>query len=142
MGDRQEGRFHLLLEVEADKTPMTLISNKNTKIDNGFGGKFCKKHQCQPEDFEKKVLLRCLYVFASPAAWLIWPVSQNFFQEDLDLINELKDITSFGQVRDIVSFYSIQPRKKNLLRQWLNIRMSKAKLLKLARSILRESDKE
>ena len=119
---------------------MPLINKQSTMSENGFGGKFCKKHQCAPEDYETKVLMSCIYALAYPAARLVWSVNPGFFKEDLDLIDELRDISSFGQVRDIVSFYSIQPRNKNLLRQWLNIRMSKAKLLKLARTILRESD--
>jgi hypothetical protein len=118
------------------------ISDENTMTDHGFAAKFCKKYRCQPEEYEKKVLLRCLYALSQPLGRLIWLCNRDFFLEDLDLINELRDIDSFARVRDIVAFHSIQPRNKSILRRWFKIRVSKSKLLQLTRSVLRRSGED
>jgi hypothetical protein len=112
----------------------------STMSETGFAAKYCKKRGCKPEDFSKIVLFRCTYPLTTPLARLIWLVSRDFFREDLSLIEEIKDESSFARIRDIVSFHSIQPRKRNLLRKWFRVRLSKNRLLNLARHVLKKDD--
>jgi hypothetical protein len=115
---------------------------KNEPDNDSFQEKYRKKHPCPPEKFEQQVLWQCMHTPSRPLAWLIWLIHQEYFQPDLDLIGELKNTNRFSQVRDIIGFHSVPPPKANFLRQWFKIRMSKSKLLKLAKSVFRVGDAE
>jgi hypothetical protein len=111
------------------------MSDLNAVGDSTFVGKYCRRHQCKAEDFEKNLLRRCMYRVSSPLAALLWLFNPEFFRDDLDLIGEVKDTTTFAQVRDIVGFYRSEPGRKSFLRRWLRVRMSKTKLLTVASSL-------
>jgi len=111
-------------------------AGKSMGEEGSFLAKYCQRYQCAAQDFEKALLWRCLYATGKPLAWVLWQFNHECFQPDLDLIAELKDSTQYTQVRDIVSFYSSQSQKKQYLRRWFRIRLSKTKLLNLAYDVL------
>jgi hypothetical protein len=118
------------------------MTNQNEINGLSFLERYCKTYQCPAESFEKNVLWRCMPALPRPLAQFIGRVNRNFFRSDMALISELKEATRFSQVRDIISFYTFQSPRQSFVRQLLRLRMSRSKLLKLARSVLRPGEAE
>jgi len=98
--------------------------------------KYCQVYQCLPEDFTTKVLWHCMRRLQSPFARLIWLFNEDFFQSDLELINQVKDATSYAKIRETIKFFSKEPASTNFVRRSLKIRISRSKLLGLAAAAL------
>lgn len=107
---------------------------------DSFYALYCLKFNCPIGEFEKKVLWHCTDFQVAPLARIIWAIDPGYFADDVALINAVKDLTSFYKVRETVNFAIIQPKKKNFLRRYLRIRMSKGRLLRLAGQLFVEPD--
>jgi hypothetical protein len=104
--------------------------------------KYCQRHQFSPDDFTEKVLWECMRPLQRPIARLIWLFNEDFFKSDLELINQVKDASTYAKVREITKFLSKEPSNSNFLRRVLKIRISRSKLLDLAADELGETSKK
>ena len=103
-----------------------------------FAKLFCRSHGCRVEDLEKRVLWYCLYRTSTiPLAWLVWKVDPDYFRADFQMISEIKTATTPAQVREILADHHTEFLKKSFLRQRLKLRVSRTKLISLARAVLR-----
>ena len=99
---------------------------------------FCRSRSCRAEDLEIKVLWRCLYHSSTlPLAWLVLRFDPDFFRADFQMISEIKEATTHSQVRNILSDHHTEFLKKSFLRNRLKLRVSRTKLISLARAVLR-----
>ena len=98
--------------------------------------KYCQRHHFSPEDFTEKVLWECMRPLQRPIARLIWLCNEDFFKSDLELINQVKDATSYAKIRETIKFFSKEPASTNFVRRSLKIRISRSKLLGLAAAAL------
>ena len=107
--------------------------------DESFLAKYCQNHHCATEDFAVRVMWQCMHRFRKPLARLIWYFDPEFFLSDLELIQQLRDATTYAKVRETVRFISKQPSPSNIWRRGLKVRVSRSKLLKLAAAELGEA---
>ncbi len=103
-----------------------------------FARLFCRSHRCRAEDLEVRVLWHCLYRPATlPLAWLVLKFDPDYFHADFQMISEIKAATTHAQVREILADHHTEFLKKSFLRQRLKLRVSRTKLISLARAVLR-----
>ena len=103
-----------------------------------FAKLFCRSHRCHAENLEVRVLWHCLYHASSiPLAWLVLKFAPDYFHADFQMISEIKAATTHAQVREILADHHTEFLKKSFLRRRLKLRVSRTKLISLARAVLR-----
>ena len=103
-----------------------------------FAKLFCRIHRCREEDIEERVLWHCLYNSATiPLAWVVLKFDPDFFRADLQMISDIKAATAYVQVREMLADHHTAFLKKSFLRNRLKLRVSRTKLISLARTVLR-----
>ena len=102
---------------------------------NDLSQRFCAQFNCLPEAFEARVFWRCLYPAAIPAAALLWYVNRSFFQDDFELIEDVKHAKSYEETKNLISFAGTEHTRRNFFRVRLRIRVSKRRLQNLARDL-------
>ena len=100
-----------------------------------FQARFCARYKCRPDQFERKVLWKCVAPWSVPVAGVVWLIWFGYFESDLDLIDEVKRATSYEDARNILAC-SNGPGVTHWLRRVLKIRMSRKRLTALIRFVM------
>ena len=103
-----------------------------------FAALFCQRYGGAPDALERRVLRRCLYrTSLLPLAWLVRKSDPDFFRADLQMITDIRAATTEAQVREILTDHHTEFLKRGFLRNRLKLRVSRTKLISLARAVLR-----
>ncbi len=93
---------------------------------------FCETNKCCPEDFREKVFWFCLYPQATLLARLIWHLNGAYFRPDVELIEQVRNLTNVAEVRLEFSRFRHYHTSMGLFRRFLKVRISGQRLLSLA----------
>ena len=96
---------------------------------------FCEKFGCLQRKFEKRFLLECVHPESRDIARVINLMYPRFFQSDYALIEDIKHTTSFSEFKKLVDYHGAQNNQPGLVRTFLKARLSKSRLLNLARTL-------
>jgi hypothetical protein len=97
-----------------------------------FSDLFCEAHKCSPVEFPARVFWRCLYPQATPLTHLVWHLNRAYFQPDLELIEQMRNLTNLAEVRLELNRFRYYHRSTGILRGILKLRISGQRLLNLA----------
>jgi len=95
----------------------------------------CEKFKCPPEAFEQTILRRSVSPLVWPLVRLMLRFRRDIYEFDLELIQDMKNATSFAEVSQIISSYCSMPRQRQAFKLILKARVSKRRLKNLAREI-------
>lgn len=106
-----------------------------------FENLVCARFRCSAAQYPEMVLRHCTFVLARPLACLLWHVRRGYFKPELKLLEEVRTATSYQEVaRELNDFLYRHPRRyMGLGHRWLRIRLSGARLLRLARRLYAEA---
>jgi len=96
---------------------------------------FCQKFGCPEAKFEKLLFQECLYPEGKDLARLLRVFRPGLFAADFELIEGVKHTTSFLELKKQVDFYAAQTSHEGGLRVLFKMRLSKSRLLNLAKSL-------
>jgi hypothetical protein len=98
---------------------------------------FCRRHNCPPSEFETRAFRKCLPLHAWVLAPLIRKLAPNYFDRDFILIKYLGAATGRREARlELEAFREANNSRWNFLRNVLCVRISGAKAVRLANSLL------
>lgn len=103
----------------------------NPPGDCSFQARYCKRHDCNRRDFERRVFWQCTSLPSRPLTRLLWLLNRNWFRVDLALIADAGAATHFTECRDIVRSHRHRKPANPLLRK-LGIGVCPIRLLELA----------
>jgi len=91
---------------------------------------------CAPEEFEKRVFWRTMYLHAIPIAWLIRLIYPPYFRLDLETIDRVAQTYDAREyAHDLDRFRFLSSQAHSLMRSMLLIRISGRKLVRLRRAV-------
>ena len=96
---------------------------------------FCAAYKCPPEEFAERVLWHCLFPHARAPARLIWRLNRDYFAPDLELIEQVRDLTNPTDLRAELNDHQYHHPATGLLRKVLKARPSGQRLLNLANGL-------
>jgi hypothetical protein len=104
-------------------------------VEDEFCSLFCAQFHCPPQKFEKQVFVECVYPHAGKLARFIGLIRPGVFKADFALIEQIKHATSLEEVRRVVRFHGAQDAPGGLIRLVLKVRVSRQRLLHLAKEL-------
>jgi hypothetical protein len=99
----------------------------------------CERFGISPEAFEEEVLWRCCYHRAMLLGTLIRHVNQRYYDLDLELIRQIADCTTVGEMRAEMTEFRYHHPIRGYLRKVLRIRLSGQRLVDLGAKLLPEN---
>ena len=104
---------------------------------------FSQKSGTAAEHFERKLFYKCLFRHALPFAWVLERLSPNFFREDFEMLRDVATARNTDEVIcELNRFYGRNARDKSFLRPLFYLRISGKRVLRIYRSLTRESEAE
>jgi hypothetical protein len=100
---------------------------------------FCEKFGCDPRKFKKCVFVECVHPEGQALARCLHLFRPRLFERDLDLIERVKNATSFTQIERLVDYEEAKYTPEGLVRLVLKARVSKKRLLALAQTLFSRS---
>lgn len=101
---------------------------------------YCEFSGHPPEEFEKRVLLSCLFWHAGIVGRVFWLIDRRYFQEDVDLLGFLAVTQDYEEFKREVANHRFENPPKGILRNLFRIRLSGRRLLKLAAELFPEEE--
>ena len=100
---------------------------------------YCRQSNCSPGQFERKILWKCLHhPLMTPAVRMIFQFRSHVFSLDTNLISLVSKTNNFNDFRNTVQafdgFDRLHP-DNNFFRRTLHLRISRRKLITLARQV-------
>ena len=105
-----------------------------------FFSRFCEKFDCNSRAFKKRVFVECIPPRGVLMARVIRLLNPGLFKADFDLIEKIKHAASFDELKRAVDFHGAQNAPKGVIRLVLKVRVSKHRLLDLAKRLFRPPD--
>ena len=122
-------------QTSADTTRLTSINPES----HSFEQIYCRQNNCSPDQFELKVFCRCLHhPLLTPAVWAIFQFRSQVFRLDTSLISLVSKTSNIEDFRNTVQAYDGFDRlhpDNNFFRRTLHLRISRRKLITLARQV-------
>jgi len=100
---------------------------------------FCEKFGCDRRKFKKCVFVECVHPEGQALARCLHLFRPRLFERDLDLIERVKNATSFDQIQRLVDYYEAKYTPEGLVRLVFKARVSKKRLLALAETLFTRS---
>ena len=106
---------------------------------------FCKKYNCSPAEFSERLLRLCLKPQARPWAAGSGGFTQSFFQNDLELIQQVENLSDLRRIKAEINIFGhynkFRPRtfETSFFQHTLGVRLSGRRLTRLARKLFSES---
>lgn len=101
---------------------------------------YCEKFKCPPEAFNRTILWRSVRPLARPLTHLAVLLKRDFFESDLELIEDIKKATSVKEVSQLIATHCNMHPTPNRLMTFLGIRVSKRRLKRLARQVFERAN--
>jgi len=99
--------------------------------------RFCDATKCNSEDFRQKFFWKTVFRRSFPLSILIYWINRGYFSRELQLIENLANCTRFEQFIAQVDYYRNEPDQRSAILQWLSVRISSRRLIRLGRRFLR-----
>jgi hypothetical protein len=105
-----------------------------------FQKRFCQRFNTPIAQFETKLFRACLYRHALTLAGLIDAINPGFFEEDLEVIQQIAYATSSAEVEsELRHFRSFNRMSDHWLRTKLRIRLSGKRLARIVHQVFDEA---
>ena len=101
-----------------------------------FRERYCEAFHCPQRHFGKRVLWECLHPEGRKLAVVIRPAIPVLLAEDLELIEQVGELSDLATVTSEINDFSSHNPPKGLIRRKMNVRVSGRLLLRLARKVL------
>jgi len=105
-----------------------------------FQKRFCERFNTPITQFEKRLFRACLYPHALTLAGLIRAINPGFFDEDLEVIQQIASATSSAEVEsELRHFRYFNRMSDHWLRTKLRIRLSGKRLARVVHQVFDEA---
>jgi hypothetical protein len=96
---------------------------------------FCAKHACPPHKYARRVFWECACPEGRWVIRLLRVIRPGIFQPDFDLIEQIKNVTSFTQFQRTVDCHEVKHVPTGFWRLLLRARLSHERLMHLAETV-------
>ena len=100
---------------------------------------YCQRQRCDKQTFRRDLFWKCLPAYAAPVAWLMGGMSGSFFDADRDLLAGVALAARSEQISEEVRDFFEHPANRRWPRRVLRLRLSTARLRRLARHYLADA---
>jgi hypothetical protein len=104
-----------------------------------FAEKFCVRYHVRPEDYEKEMLLRSLYIPGRLLRRLIG-AEANYFSPDREFIRGVGKLTQIHGFGAELWAFTVNPENSRFHRQRLKMRVSARRVQQLLHEVIRPRD--
>jgi len=101
-----------------------------------FAEQYCARHGCTPGEFSRRIFWQTLHRHAVPLAPLL---GRRYFESDRNLLEACARATDLQQVRDEIHIHPVHAHHGPWLHRHARLRISRRRLLALAREYLAPS---
>jgi hypothetical protein len=100
-----------------------------------FISRFCARYHFAPSEFEGELFWHCLPPHGRAVVLSMWLSPPGLFEEDYQLIEAVKEATSFAEINQAIIRHHQSPRPRDFRRDVCGIRMSANRLQEVAQEL-------
>ncbi len=105
-----------------------------------FRDKYCAMWRINRQAFGRHLFVRCVPPWTIPFLGILWAFHRRTLANDLRLINDLAEVTTYREFLGAVETFTYANRESGFLRETLRIRISANLILRFGSKLLRHTD--
>ena len=105
-----------------------------------FRDKYCAMWRINRQAFGRHLFVRCVPPWTIPFLGILWAFHRRTLANDLRLINDLAEVTTYREFLGAVETFTYANRESGFLREMLHIRISAKLILRFGSKLLRHID--
>ncbi len=92
---------------------------------------YCERQGIAPDKFERRLLVRCLYLHARAVYWLLLLFGPGYFAADLDFVRGAGELKYRRELRDEMAEFRCHPAGRGFMHRVLRLRVSADRLKRI-----------